>query len=238
VDLAASQFTLQTHAGEELLFDVDADTRFGGQAQELADLEAEMRAFVGAREMEDGSLLAKTVLARDPGQWSERWRYAGQITGVDLAGSTFSLETRMGDQQLTFSVDEHTNFRGREGAVGSLEDLQAGMYSLVVAREEQDGSLTALVVAAATADQLPKFEARMVGCIASVEHNSFVIKVRSGDEYNVQTNGSTKFRSRIPGIDGLEDLKSGMVVAVGGKELGNGTFQYQADLVIVLRAAR
>jgi hypothetical protein len=238
VDLAASQFGMQNRAGAELLFHVDGETRFAGEVVELADLQPEMQAMVSGLRLDDGELLAQVVWARTPGEQVDRRRYAGRVSQVDLQVSAFSLTTRRGGEELNFLVDENTRFQGRQGSVQGLEDLEVEMVALVFARPNADGSLLALVVAAGSGDQLPKFEGRALGRVVSVELDILVIDVRGGRQIHVQVNDDTHFRSRVEGVQSLEDLQPGMIVAVGGKELGEGEFQYQADLVVVLRAAR
>jgi hypothetical protein len=195
-----------------------------------------MRAIVGVQEQEDGSMLAKAVRAGTPRQAS-RQRYAGQIVSVDTAASTFTLKPRRGDQDLVFVVDENTRFRGKDGSVESLDDLEPEMVAVVVAKEQEDGTLLALGVGAAKRDQLPQFEAKVRGRVLSVGNNSFTMQTRSG-EVSILVTGSTAFRARGGQVGGLEDLQEGMIVAVGGKDLGNGMHQYQADLVLVLRRGR
>jgi hypothetical protein len=238
ISVSEERFVVQRMNGEEFTLLVTDETRFRdreGADLSFADLEVGRWVVVVPQRSDGDEILARLVVLLpedfDPAQFLGA---RGLVTSVDLAAKRFSLETRAGEN-LLFEVDETTRFTGEAQDLG---DLESGMRAFVIGREQGDGSLLARVVGAATADQLPKFDARVLGRIISVEHNSFVIKARNGSEYNVQTNGSTDFRSRIPGVAGLEDLQPGMVVAVGCKELGNGTFQYQADLVIVLRAAR
>ena len=52
----------------------------------------------------------------------------------------------------------------------------------------------------------------------------------TGKQYTFQTTADTRIRSRE--VHSLADLKTGMVVLVGAKDLGNGS--YQAQVVQVL----
>ncbi len=237
VDIAAHQFTIRNSSGEEIIFTVDDNTRFMGQAEDLADLEVDLRAIVAAEEQDDGSRLARIVRTGEFDRIGNPDRYLGKVLAVDLDSGEFSLETRQG-QTVTFQVDEGTRYLDRNGEIHSLEDLQVDMIALVYARETEDGALLAVGVGAANPDQLPRFEARAIGRVVSVDHNSFTIKVRGGEEVAVQVTGSTVFRSRGGVVQSLEHLRPGMLVSIGGKELGNGVYRYQAELVLVLRLRR
>jgi hypothetical protein len=232
VDQAAQQFSVENRQGEEKTFNVNEETRFIGGVDELSDLQVEMPVLVRALEQADGSLLAKVVGARRSVK-----RYAGEIIAVDVVAQNLTLKLRQGEQEMTFSVDENTRFRGKDGELASLDDLDVGMVAVVTAQEASAGeNPIARMVAAADRDQLPKFDKRVAGRITSVDHNAFTIQARDGETYTFQTTGSTTFRSRGNRIQGLEDLKEGMGVIVGAKELGNGRFQ--AETILVLAGLR
>jgi len=227
VDVSGNQFTLQTQQGEKNTFDVDSSTIYKGEATTFSGLQEGMSAGVAAKELEDGSRLAQIVRTGFPIS-----KHLGEITAVDQEDSTFTLRTRRGQEELIFKVDENTRFRSKDQSVESLEDLQPGMAGVVVAREQGDAMPVAVMVGAADKDDLPKFDQRIGGRIVSLEKNSFTIKDRNGQQHTFQVTVNTRFRSRGGQISGLEDLKEGMPVIVGAKELGNGT--YQAELVIAM----
>jgi hypothetical protein len=64
-----------------------------------------------------------------------------------------------------------------------------------------------------------------------VPGNSFTIQTRRGESLTFQVTAETRFRSRRGVVTSLEELKAGMAVAVGAKDLGNS--QYQALRVLV-----
>ena len=232
VDQAAKQFSLETRQGEEKTFDVNEETRYIGGADELSDLQVEMPVLVKALEQTDGSLLAQVVGTR-----RDMRRHVGEITAIDETAQNLTLKLRQGEREMTFSVDENTRFRGKEGELTSLGDLKVGMVAIVTVQEASaDETPVARLVAAGYRDQLPKFDKRVGGRVASVEQNAFTIKARNGETYTFQVTGSTTFRSRGDRIQGLEDLEEGMGVIVGAKELGNG--RYQAEMVLVLAGLR
>jgi hypothetical protein len=213
VDLAMDEFTLQTQEGDELTFAVDENTRFLGEVQALGDLEPEMGAQIRARLVEDGDPLALVV---GTGESRRSARIVGQIEAVDIENHSFSLAPRRGEDARTIFVGEDTRFKGRGDELSGLDDLEAGMYALVVVRRELDGDLTAVGVAAAAPDQLPKFEARAIGRINSVKEASLVITIRDGSEHTVHVSESTVYRSRVPDVNELADLEPGMIVALPG----------------------
>ena len=152
VNVSESSFTLHTRSGEDLIFQVNENTHYRGAVEGLSDLQEGMVAAVGVLEQDDGTLLAVVMMARFP-----LVKHAGTVTSVDVSANTFGLNTRSGDD-LTFSVDENTRFRSRDGSVQGLEDLQLDMVALVSAKKEANGSFKAVVVGAGTAEQLPKFD--------------------------------------------------------------------------------
>jgi Flp pilus assembly protein CpaB len=232
VDQAAQQFSMENRQGEEKTYGVNEETRFTGGVDELADLQVGLPVLVKGLKQPDGSLLAQVVGARRRVR-----RYAGEIMAIDEGGNTLTLKLRQSEQEMTFAVDENTRFRGKDGEIAGLGDLKVGMVAVVAAQEAITGETpVARLVAAAERDQLPEFDKRLGGRVTSVGRNEFSIQTRNGETYTFQVSGSTTFRSRGGQIQGLVDLKEGMGVIVGAKELGSG--RYQAELVLVLPGLR
>jgi riboflavin synthase alpha subunit len=72
---------------------------------------------------------------------------------------------------------------------------------------------------------------RFLGKVTAVNGQSFTIQTRQGKSLTFQVTEETTFRSRRGVVNSLEELKPGMAVAVGAKELANS--QYQAFRVLV-----
>jgi hypothetical protein len=108
----------------------------------------------------------------------------------------------------------------------------------VISSKQDDGSLLAYVVAAADRDQLQKFDVRIAGLVAELGNNSFTIEARNGEIYRILVTSDTRFRGMRGQIESLDDLHVDMRVVIAGKELGQGQYQYQAKLVIVLPKLR
>ena len=228
VDPDASTFTIENQDGEMLTFSVDANTVFLGAVQSLADLQVEMVVGVAASDS-SGAWFALAVHAHQP-----LIRHRGEVTAVDVAAGTFSIETRAGEA-LTFAVDEQTRFHSPNGAIGGLEDLQPGMLAGVAALQLEDGSYLAVNVAAAHPDDLPQFDLRVRGMVTAVTETSFTIQNRQGETYTFQVTEETRFRSPGGFVRSLEDLEVGMRVGVGADELDTGF--YVAQVVIAVRGA-
>ncbi len=151
VDESAGQFTLRTLRNDkETTFAVDENTRFrskDGKVESLKDLKTGMVALVVARPAEDGKTpVAALVAAGDRSDLPKfDKRFAGKVTAV--GDQSFTIQTRDG-QQITFQVTGDTKFRSKGGQVKGLEDLQAGMITLVGAKELGNGEYQAQVVAA------------------------------------------------------------------------------------------
>ncbi len=141
VNPAASQFTIENREGQKTVVTTNSETVFRGEVTSLADLEVGMLAGVVNKEAAGDGMQARLVRAGNPTS-----RYTGEITRVNSSAGTFTLKTRRTGEEMTFTVDENTRFRGRE--VKSLADLKAGMMVLVGAKDLGSGSYQAQVVAA------------------------------------------------------------------------------------------
>ncbi len=141
VNPAASQFTIENREGQKTVVTTNSETVFRGEVTSLADLEVGMLAGVVNKEAAGDGMQARLVRAGNPTS-----RYTGEITRVNSSAGTFTLKTRRTGEEMTFTVDENTRFRGREAQ--SLADLKAGMMVLVGAKDLGSGSYQAQVVAA------------------------------------------------------------------------------------------
>jgi len=151
----------------------------------------------------------------------DRIRVVGEITGVDLVASTFSLHARSG-MDLRFFVTCNTRFRSRDGSVTDINDLKKGMIALVSALQTEEGALLAVYVAAWNPANHPGVDVRAGGRIVSLGDRSFTIETRGGDRMTFSVDGSTKYRSRDGSVKGFDDLQMWMIAIIGAKELGSG----------------
>ncbi len=237
VDSSADTFSLKTPSGEEQTVQVDGRTIYRGGVQSLSDLEPGMIATVGALEQDDGTLMAVAVLAR-----FQLVKKAGTVGAVDPTAGTFDLHTRRGED-LTYVVNENTRYRSQNGSVQSLSDLQPEMFAVVVGKKQPgDESNVAMMVAAGSPGQLPKFDLRMRGQIILVGEDYFILEARDGEQNLFQVTEESRFSSRGGIVRGLEDLRIGMRAIVGARSLddaGVGIIgQYQAQVVLVIRRPR
>jgi Domain of unknown function (DUF5666) len=226
VDAASGSFSIVNRQGDSFTFSVDANTTFVGRVQSLSDLQVDMLAGVGAAD-QNGSLLAVVVRAGLP-----LIRHRGEITAVDTANKTFTLQTRS-DESFTFSVDGDTRFFGKNGDVNGLADLQPGMVAGVGAHQLEDGTYLVVGVIAAHREDLPRFDYRVRGEVISVGEAEFTIQTHQGEQVTFLVSEETRFRSPGGFVRSLEDLQPGMCVGVGAEDLGSG--QYLARTVIAVR---
>ncbi len=228
IDLASSQLLLENWQGEENAFSVNEDTLFRGAAGDLAEIEEGMRAWVLARSLEDDGLLAVVVRTFYP-----HLRKVGEITSVDLDSASFILKAVQSGEEYTFFVDDGTRFRLRGGEVAGLEALQPGMKCVVIAREESEASASryvAIWVAAASPEDLPQFDLRVLGRITSIGADQISVENSEGEVFTFTVNEDTRFRSRGGMITSLDDLQEGMFVLVGAAQLEDGS--YVAQLIV------
>lgn len=225
VDPNESMFSLHTRAGEDLRFTVDEATQFrspNGSIQGLQDLEVDMAAVVVASEETNGVYLAHVVaVARlDPDR--RVVRAMGTIAQIMTADGTFTLEKRDGEV-LTIQTNERTRFRSRGGEIQSVEDLVPGMVAFVLAVEQEDGLLLALLVAAGDPEELPDLD-RYQGEVIKVVpgQGTFTISTPEGREVTFQTSERTRYLSRGGKIEELKDLEKGMTAWVAASQQEDG----------------
>lgn len=232
VNQAKNQFTVKNRAGTETTITVDSKTIYKGEATDLAGLKAGMLAMASGEKSSDGGLLAQVVRSSYPLS-----RGAGEVTAVNTSAGTFTVQTRFSGD-VTFSVDGNTRFRSKDNTVAGLADLKDGMVVVVIGSQPTGAANpVARMVAAANKEDLPQPDKRFLGKVVSTDSNSLTIQTRFGQQITVQVTGETLFRSSRQAVSSLDDLKEGMIVMVGVKDLGNG--KYQALVVIAgMRMAR
>jgi hypothetical protein len=224
--IGGDQFTIQTRSGQERTLSFDETTRFtNAERQELSAEDLQTGGWLAVRVAPRSGepRLARLVVILpddfDPENWAG---VRGKVTGVDIPGNTFSLENKEG-QATTVKVDENTKYRGQ---VANLNDLQVGMLAQAVTEKQADGDLLARAVRAGVSP-----DQRFLGKVTAVGADSFTIQSRRGETLTFQVTEETIFRSRRGVVTGLEELKAGMAVAVGARDLGNS--QYQALRVLL-----
>lgn len=227
-------FTLKKRNGAEVTFLVNDRTRYrsrDGSVEDIHDLKKGMIALVVAVEQGDGILLARMVAAGTKDDLPDnRFKVQGEIAGVDEAGSNFTLQTKEG-RTLLLMVTDRTRFASRDGSVQGLEDLEVGMLAIVVGLKGEDGSLVALGVGVRTKlDPANRFS--FTGEITQVDmsNGTFGLTPKNGQEVTIQVTERTRFKSRDGSIQGLEDLRVGMVALAAGIKTEEGS--YPALLVV------
>jgi len=142
-------FTVQSDEGESITFVTGERTKFrsrDGSVTGIHDLKRGMLTMVGAIKMEDGTNQALVVLAGNPEDRPERPNVvsaSGKI--VSLGGNSLTIETRSGEQK-SFSVDDSTKYKSRDGSINGFGDLDVGMVAIVVGRDLGNGEVLAIVV--------------------------------------------------------------------------------------------
>ncbi len=211
-------FTMLTRKGEELEFQTNDDTKFrspNGEVEGIHDLKKGMKAFVVAVEPHNGTLLALMVAAGQPEDLPDGKRLGGVIESIDLDAQSFTLKPRDGDS-VRIQTGERTRYRG-EGIKG-LSDLEIGMHAGVVAVEQENGGLMALLVAAGKPKDRPKLDVIAFGLVVDKGGNSFTIEKRNGEQISFSVSDETRYR----GIGGFDELEVGMMAAAGAKDTDDG----------------
>ena len=226
VDMLANSFSLHTWGGDDLRFFTTSSTRFrspNGSTQKLSDLEVGVRALVFGIESES-ELVALVIVAAKQDDIPDRVRVFGEIMGVVSTRGSFSLEKRDG-KVVTILTNERTHFRSRDGSIQGLDDLETGMVAVIIAVEQEDGGLLALVVAAGYKEDLPNNLRMFKGDITKVVpgQGTFTLKTQEGEVISFLTTDRTRFVSRDGSVTDIHDLKKGMMARVGAVEKEEGS---------------
>jgi hypothetical protein len=136
-DLDTASLTIITRAGDELTFSVTEATRFGsrtGKIEGIDDLEIDMVVAVVTRPSSQDEALG--VLVLDPALL-----HLSRVRGEIQSAGGDHLTLIVGDDTLTFTVDENTRIKGR--GIHDLNDLKNGMNAGVLFLMEEDGTFLA-----------------------------------------------------------------------------------------------
>jgi len=221
IDEGASQVTLKTRLGEELVINYGPETIFKGQAPDISSLQEGMWARVFSQKLEAGGLLADTVRSTDPVR-----TLVGEIVNVSEDAKTLTILTRRGQDEVTVTLDASTRFHSRDDTISSIVDLEQGMSALIISKIQPGSEVKrAVLVAAAHPEDLPQLDRRVFGELIKVEGSSITVEARDSRKYVFVVDENTKFRSRIGQLSGLEDLTEGMILFVVGKEAGSEVFR-------------
>ena len=221
IDQDASQITLKTRLGEELVINFGPETIFKGQAPDISSLQEGMWARIFSQKLEAGGLMADAVRSTDPVR-----TMVGEIVEINNDSQTLTILTRRGRDEVTVTLDASTRFRSRDESISNFGDLEQGMSALVITKTEPGREVNrAVLVAAARPEDLPQVDKQVFGELISIEGSALTVKARDGQQYVFVVDENTKFRSRNGKLSDLEDLTEGMILFVAGKEAGNESFQ-------------
>jgi len=202
VDADAGKFRVLTPRGEQITFFVDGKTRYGGQLQDLGDMQVGWKAAAAGSENEDGKLIAAVVVSGDRPNLN---RFKGKVTAVNVSAGKFRLESRQG-KEYTFFTDEDTRYAGQ---LEGLSDLEVGWSSRVGAKEE-DGRLVAVTV---IAGERPETE-KVRGKVSAVDSQAgkFRLETPRGETITLFVDDHTRYGGQL---DDLSDLQVGWTAGVG-----------------------
>jgi hypothetical protein len=214
-------FTLKTREGETLSFQTGERTKYRGEGVDnFDDLESGMFAMVAAIHQDSGPPLALLIAAGEPKERPEAMRLQGEITGVVPGQGTFTIVNREGNE-FELSTNDRTKFHSWDGSISDIHDLKKGMQAIVGAIRQDDGQLLALAVAAGNPEDRPGrpvLDVTVGGKVIEMGSSSFTIQTRNGDSISFSVNDSTHYK----GISGFNELKVGMMAAVGADETDDG----------------
>jgi hypothetical protein len=213
VNKSAGKFTIEKPDGEKMTFFVDENTRYGGQAGALEDIQEGWHAGVVAKEDNPGKLVAVGVIAGDA---PELIKVKGTVTAVDPVLGKFEIQTDDG-RTMRFFVDEKTRYQGQ---LSSLDEMQVGWSAGVAAKETtEDGKLIAVLVIAGTRPEVVRVQGTIIGVDELA--GKFRLENPDGRVFTFFVDENTTYRGQVAGI---ADLKEGMRAGVGAIEDAGGDF--------------
>ncbi len=215
IEIGEDQFTAEIVTGEMLTVVVNEDTRYRSRREDapetlaFADLEVGMWVTVANVYDDNNDFIAKLVVILPEDFDSSRipeHRVIGSIQQV--TGTGFDLLTLQGESQ-NFTMDDSTRF---VGGLAGQEDLALDLRVVVLASQQEDGTLLAKMVAANPDG--PVQLARTTGKVIDVGADSFTLFTRGQEEQTFTISTDTRFVSRGNALAGLADVEKGMALVV------------------------
>jgi len=214
-EIDGDTLTIEAAGGLPVTVHVDEGTRYqirGVENPGLDDLEIGMKIVGRGMLNPDGSLQAQVIGAAEAGLRERRLR--GEV--VSIEGDTFTVHTERAE--IAVQTDEETEFRIPGVENPSVADLEVGDMVAGTGIVREDGIAYATLVVV-----LPDDAARLNGRVTAIDGTTLVLETVRGS-VNVLTDRDTVFR--VPGVEepGLDDIKIGDRVAVGGSWRDESTF--------------
>jgi hypothetical protein len=212
--LNETTLTLSLRSGRQIDVRTDENTRFlvpGMAEASIGDLRTgETVAVQGTPPRNDETAYAAAVaVLRDA---DGGWRVLrGELTAID--GPTLRVRLRSGDE-VQLLTDGNTRFLVRGADKATIADLNVGDTIGAQIVEREDGALYASAVGTGRARLRPRIGA-VIGRIATIDGDSITLETRRG-EINVHTDTDTVFRLRGSDVPGIDDLRAGQIIGVGG----------------------
>lgn len=214
-EIDGDTLTIETAGGLLVTVHVDEGTRYhilGVEDPGLDDLEIGMKIVGRGMLNPDGSLQAQVIGAAEAGPREGRLR--GEVVAVE--GDTFTVRTERAE--IVVQTDEETEFRVPGVENPSIADLEVGDMVAGAGVVREDGTAYATLVVV-----LPDDAARLAGEVTAIDGATLVLETARGP-VDVLTDRDTVFR--VPGVEepGLDDIKVGDRVVVGGSWEDESTF--------------
>ncbi len=211
VQILQRSFDLLLDSGKTVRIKIDGNTRFAGAVNKLSDLKPEMIVGVAALRKDDGTILAKAVIAR---RSSEDRPDAKRVSGkvISVGNHSLSIETR--DGRLNFILNDATVIKGPLGRDINLNDLENGMVVTVAYKTNADGKFLALhVLVNHTREDRPQLR-RFSGEVRSINRDEISIHNEDGKTLSFEINNQTRFVSRDGAVIQASDIQVGQKVLV------------------------
>jgi hypothetical protein len=168
-----------------------------------------------------------------------RFRAAGEVSSVDAADASFTLQTLRGES-LVITTDADTQFRPEAGEIQGVGDLAVGMKAIVLGIVTSDGEHLARQVGAAAPGTIQRRVVRKRGIISSVVpgQSIFSVQTAQGDELEFHVTDRTHFVSRDGSLEDIHDLKKDMRVRVAALAKDDGGLEALLVALVPEDAAR
>ncbi|MFN2270634.1 MAG: DUF5666 domain-containing protein [Anaerolineae bacterium] len=228
IEIDGDMLTIETAGGLLVTAYVDEGTKYyirGVEDPGLDDLELGMKIAGRGMLNPDGTLQAHVIGAAEVGPREGRLR--GEVVAVE--GDTFTVRTERAE--IVVQTDEETEFHVPGVENPSIADLEVGDRVAGTGVLREDGTAYAALVVV-----LPDDAARLNGRVTAVGGTTIVLETVRG-LVDVLTDEDTVFH--VPSVEepGLDDIKVGDRVVVGGSWESESTFHAIAVGVVGGRSA-
>jgi len=190
--------------------------KIGKQEASLADIKVGQVVVVKGVKQDDGSFLARIIMAVDPEPLRKNV-LQGEVTSVDETAGVFEIEAK--GNIWTIKITEQTKYRIPGVDNPTLADVPVGALVAVVGRPDGKDSKSSTARLVIVPRKRSLASGRAAGKVTKLDKTGFTLLSGQGDELTILTDESTEYRASGDGdqVVSAEDVKVGVGVMVTGQ---------------------